>query len=164
MIIHKGFKYRLDPTPVQKQMLLQHGGNARFLWNSLLSDNIEYYKKEKKFNFGHAMITSLPFLKEENKFLKLSVAQSLQTIGRQLDTALRDSFNKTKGFPKFKKKSLERDSFHCPQGWKTEKRYIKVPKIGKIPWIKHRPLRGRCLSIFRRGQPPWSHVRQRSAC
>ena len=147
MIVHKGFKYRLDPNHEQKQLLLQHGGNTRFLWNNLLANNIEYYKEEGKFNFSYVMITSLPSLKEEYDFLKLSCSQSLQTIGRQLDTALRDSFKKTRGFPKFKKKSLERDSFHCPQRWKIEKRYIKVPKIGKIPWIKHRPLRGRPKSI-----------------
>ena len=147
MIVYKGFKYRLDPTPEQKRTLLQHGGNTRFLWNILLSNNIEYYKKKRKFNFGHVMITSLPKLKEEYEFLKFSSAKSLQTVGRQLDTALRDSFKKTKAFPKFKKKSLEQDSFHCPQDWKQNKRYIKVPKIGKIPWIKHRPLRGRPKSI-----------------
>ncbi|MCK5601265.1 helix-turn-helix domain-containing protein, partial [Candidatus Pacearchaeota archaeon] len=36
MIVHKGFKYRLDPNHEQKQLLLQHGGNTRFLWNNLL--------------------------------------------------------------------------------------------------------------------------------
>jgi len=82
MIIHKGFKYRLDPNQQQKQLLLQHGGNARFLWNNLLANNIEYYKEEGKFNFGHVMITSLPSLKEEHDFLKLSFSQSLQTVGR----------------------------------------------------------------------------------
>jgi len=131
MIIHKGFKYRLNPNDEQKQLLLQHAGNTRFLWNHLLSDNIQYYKEEKKFNFAHVMITSLPSLKEEYNFLKLSVAQSLQTVGRQLDKALRDSFRKAKGFPRFKKKSMERDSFHCPQKWKLEKRNIKNTKDRK---------------------------------
>ena len=152
MIIHKGFKYRLDPTPQQKQLLLQHGGNTRFLWNSLLSNNIEYYKEEGKFNFGHVMITSLPSLKEEHDFLKLSFSQSLQTVGRQLNDTLtiflkERKTNKNIGFPKFKKKSIEHDSFHCPQRWKTEKRYVKIPKIGKVKWIKHRSLRGRPKSI-----------------
>jgi len=152
MIIHKGFKYRLDPTCEQKQLLLQHAGNTRFLWNNLLANNIEYYKKEGKFNFGHVMITSLPSLKEEYDFLKLSFSQSLQTVGRQLNEALtrflkeRKTNNKI-GFPKFKKKSLERDSFHCPQKWSLYKKSVKIPKIGKVPWIKHRPLQGRPKSI-----------------
>jgi len=147
MITHKGFKYRLDPSLEQKQQLLQHAGNTRFLWNQWLFKNIEYYKEEKKFIFSHEMIISLPKLKEEFEFLKLSGSQSLQTVGRQLDSALRDSFKKTKGFPRFKKKALERDSFHCPQGWKQTKKYIKIPKIGSIRWIKHRPLQGQAKSI-----------------
>ena len=147
MIIHKGFKYRLSPNDEQKQLLLQHAGNARFLWNNLLEKNIEYYKEEKKFNFGHVMITSLPSLKEEYDFLKLSGSQSLQTVGRQLDAALKDSFKKTKGFPKFKQKSKNRDSFCCYQRWKQDKKWIKIPKIGKVKWTKHRPLHGRPKSI-----------------
>jgi len=152
MIIHKGFKYRLDPTTEQKQMFLQHGGNTRFIWNSLLANNIEYYNKEGKFNFGHVMITSLPKLKEEYEFLKLSFSQSLQTVGRQLNDTLTRFLRERKtnnsiGFPKFKKKNIERDSFHCPQKWKLEKRYVKIPKIGKVKWIKHRPLQGRPKSI-----------------
>ena len=147
MIIHKGFKYRLKPTMEQKKHLLQHAGNTRFLWNHLLSENINYYKEEGKFNFSHVMITSLPKLKEEHEFLKLSVAQSLQTVGRQLDKALRDSFKKIKGFPKFKKKLLERDSFHCPQKWGLHRKDVQIPKLGKVQWIKHRALQGKPKSI-----------------
>jgi len=152
MIIHKGFKYRLKPTCEQKQLLLQHAGNTRFLWNNLLANNIEYYKEEGKFNFGHVMITSLPSLKEDYGFLKLSFSQSLQTVGRQLNDSLsrfleeRKTNNKI-GFPKFKKKSMERDSFHCPQKWKLYNKYVHIPKIGKIKWYKHRDLQGKPKSI-----------------
>ena len=52
MKILKGFKYRLLPTDEQKQLLLQHGGNARFLWNCFLEDNIEYHKQTDKFKFA----------------------------------------------------------------------------------------------------------------
>ena len=128
MIIHKGFKYLLKPNNEQKKILLQHSGNTRFLWNYLLSENIEYYKKEKKFIFSHQMIVSIPKLKKEYEFLKLSFSQSLQTVARQLDRALKDSFKKSKGFPKFKKKNLEKDAFHCPQSWEIKKGYVKIPK------------------------------------
>jgi len=151
MIIHKGFKYRLKPTPEQKQMFLQHAGNTRFLWNNLLANNIEYYKKEGKFNFGYVMVTSLPKLKEEHEFLKLSVAQSLQSVGRQLDNTLSRFLKERKksnvGFPNFKKKSLQRDSFHCPQKWKLKKGSVRIPKIGFVKWVKHRSLQGKPKSI-----------------
>jgi len=152
MIINKGFKYRLKPTEEQKQMLLQFGGNARFLWNYLLAKNINRYKEEKKFNFKHEMIISLPKLKKEYDFLELSFSQSLQIVCRQLNNAFLKFFkerktNKDIGFPNFKKKNLEKDSFHCPQKWKLFKNHVQIPKIGKIKWIKHRALQGKPKSI-----------------
>ena len=109
MLVHKGFKYRLYPTPEQESQLLQQAGNTRFLWNKLLESNLKTYEETKKFQFSHEMIVSIPKLKEEFQFLKLSFSQSLQQVGRQLDKALKDTFKKTKGFPKFKKRR-NRDS------------------------------------------------------
>ena len=143
MLIQKGFKYKLNPTQEQKNKLLQCGGNTRFLWNKLLEQNIERYKTTKKFIFYHEMATSLPKMKEEFDFLNESFSQSLQTTARQLDRALKDSFKKDKGFPRFKCKDLLNDSFTCPQKWKLYKGSVSIPKIGKIQWIKHRPLQGK---------------------
>ena len=77
-----------------------------------------------------------------NDFLKLSFSQSLQQVGRQLDIALKDSFKKIKGFPKFKKKS-NFDSFTIPQCFKINNKIVKLPKIGKVKWKKHRKLEGK---------------------
>lgn len=152
MLVRKGFKYRLKPTHEQKQSLLQHGGNTRFLWNYLLGKNIETYRVEKQFNFAKAMILSLPELKKEKEFLSLSFSQSLQTVARQLNDALvrfleDKKKNNSIGFPQFKKKHLNNDSFHCPQKWKLSKSHVQIPKIGKVKWIKHRPLQGKPKSI-----------------
>ena len=103
MLIHKGFKFRLYPTQKQESQLLQQAGNTRFLWNKFLESNIKTYQTTKKFQFSYEMITSIPKLKDEFEFLKLSFSQSLQQVGRQLDIALKDSFKKSKSFPKFKK-------------------------------------------------------------
>jgi len=142
MRIQKGFKYRLKPTPEQRQLLLQQGGNARFLWNLLLSDNIKHYKTTSKFKFAHEMVISIPKIKEEHDFLKLSFSQSLQTVARDLDKAMKSCFKKTSGFPIFKRKGLERDSFTVPQRWRLSKGYVFIPKVGEVKWIKHRPLQG----------------------
>jgi len=142
MLIHKGFKFRLKPTKKQKQMLLQHGGNTRFVWNLFLSQNIKEYEKEKKFIFFHDLANSLPKLKQKHEFLKLSYSQSLQQIAKNLDRALKDSCKTEKGFPSFKKKNLLNDSFSIPQNYKIKQGYVYIPKIGKVKWIKHRNLEG----------------------
>ena len=147
MKIQKGFKFRIYPTEEQRVMLLQQGGNARFLWNYLLKDNIEYYKQAKKFKFFYEMAMSIPKLKKEFDFLNLSFSQSLQTVARQLDRALRDSFKSNRGFPKFKKKK-DNDSFTCPQGWKLKRGFIYIPKVGKVRWIKHQSLQGKPKHII----------------
>ncbi len=143
MIIHQGFKYKLLPTKEQEELLLQCGGNTRFLWNYVLELNKDNYKETKKFKFFYELSASLPKLKEEYIFLKKSHSQSLQTVLRQFDTALKDFLNKKKGFPLFKKKAMLNDSFTSPQGWKIRKNFVSIPKIGKVKWIKHRTVKGK---------------------
>jgi putative transposase len=154
MLIHKGFKYRLYPTPEQESQLLQQAGNTRFLWNKLLESNIKTYETTKKFQFSHEMIVSIPKLKEEFDFLKLSFSQSLQQVGRQLDKALKDFLNPKldREFPVFKKRR-NRDSFTVPQKFACNKNNVKLPKIGKVKWIRHRNWEGspKFLTVSRDG-------------
>jgi len=152
--IRKAYKFRLYPTQEQFAALRQHGGNTRFLWNSLLRLNQDKYKDEHKFVFAYDMITSLPQLKKEHDFLGLSFSQSLQQVARHLDRALKDSFNKTKKFPIFKKKGTHSDSFTVPQKFRIGKHFVFIPKIGEIRWIKHRAIKGKVkhLTISQDGE------------
>lgn len=147
MLIQRGYKYRILPTKEQENLMLQCGGNTRFLWNYVLKINQDYYKETGKFRFYHELAVSLPKLKEEYPFLKESFSQSLQMVLRQFDKALKDSFKKEKGFPSFKKKMLLNDSFACPQKWRLGKGFVFIPKIGEVKWIKHRTMKGKPKSI-----------------
>ena len=176
MLIRKGFKYRLYPTLEQESQLLQQSGNTRFLWNKLLESNLKTYEETKKFQFSHEMIVSIPKLKEEFKFLKLSFSQSLQQVGRHLDKAIKRSFSpeivkerskkisqaktsreKAKAFdygkPKFKKKK-QFDSFTVPQRFICNKKNVNLPKIGKVKWTVHRKWEGfpKFLTVSRDGK------------
>ena len=148
MKINKAFKYRLNPTKVQVLLLSQAGGNTRFVWNYFLDQNINRHAMSGKFNFRYEMQEQLPLLKEALEFLEEgSHSQSLQMICKQLDTALVDSFKNGKGFPKFKSKSSLDDSFTINQKFKIGKSYIYIPKIGKVPMVKHRAILGKMKSI-----------------
>ena len=147
MLVRRGYKYRILPSEEQGKLLLQCGGNARFLWNYALKVNQDYYKETGKFKFYHELAVSLPKLKEEYPFLKESFSQSLQMVLRQFDRALKDSFKKEKGFPSFKKKILLNDGFTCPQKWRLGKGFVFIPKIGEVKWVKHRSMRGKPKSI-----------------
>jgi len=143
MKIQKAYKFRLYPTNEQKQSLAQQGGNCRFLWNHFLEVNQQQYKENKKFIFSYELITSLPKLKQEYDFLNNSFSQSLQQVGRYFDRALKDSFQKIKGFPAFKKKSMLKDSFTVPQKFRIDKSFVFIPKIGEVKWVKHQPIKGK---------------------
>ena len=143
----KAYKFRLYPTQEQESKLRQHGGNTRFLWNLFLDLNQQEYAKNKKFIFAHDLITSLPTLKKEHDFLALSFSQSLQQVGRYFDRALKDFIKGEKEFPTRRKKCKERDSFTVPQKFRIEKKYVFIPKIGEVAWVKHRPIKGKVKHI-----------------
>jgi putative transposase len=132
MRILKAYKFRLYPTDEQKHLLAQQGGNCRWLWNHFLDLNQKEHAKSGKFIFAHDLITSLPNLKKEYDWLGNSFSQSLQQVGRHFDRALKDCFNKSKGFPTFKKKSLMRDSFTIPQKYRIDRTFVFIPKVGEI--------------------------------
>jgi putative transposase len=176
MLIRKGFKYRLRPTPEQEAQLSQQAGNTRFIWNRLLEANKKNFEETKKYQFAYEMIMKVPNLRKEFEFLKFSNAQSLQQVGYHLDQAIQHSFSqeviaerskrmalaKTDkerakayeyGRPKFKKKQLE-DSFTIPQHFKVNKNSVQLPKTGKVKWIQHRKWEGtpKSITISRNGK------------
>ncbi len=130
--------YRIYPKKFQIEILNQSLGNARFVWNHYLSENIKSYKESKKFKFYNENANNLLDLKKQFDWLKLSHSQTLQQKLRDLDSALKQSFKKNKnkkGFPKFKSKSSDCSGIRFPQGYKVDYSYgIKLPKIDK--WIR----------------------------
>jgi hypothetical protein len=148
--MHKAFQYRLKPNADQVENLRQIGGGCRWLWNTMLAKNKGRYQTDKKFVFKHEMIVSLPNLKKEHSWLGDLPSQSLQQKCWDLDTAMKRCFKSGFGFPHFKQKDDENDSFRIPQTnghIKVRRSAIKIPKIGWIKWKRHRPIEGRLLSI-----------------
>ena len=147
---HRSFQYRLKPTASQRKTLESFGSATRFVWNHFLNQNKETYEQEKKFVFKHDMITSLPKLKKELTWLSNIPSQSLQQKCWDLDTAIKNCFKRGFGFPKFKVKRHQSDSFRIPQTnghIKSTKKSVCIPKLGWIKWIRHRPLQGKIKSI-----------------
>jgi putative transposase len=150
MNMHKAFKYRLKPTEKQVADLKQIGGGCRWLWNTMLAANQAKYADEKKFIFKHEMIVSLPQLKKDHPWLADLPSQSLQQRCWDLDTAMKRCFKSGFGFPRFKRKEDENDTFRIPQTnghIQLSKNAIKLPKLGWIKWKQHRPTEGRLMSI-----------------
>ena len=131
-------------------MFKQHGGNTRFVWNLFLQLNKQEYEKSGKFLWQSDLCTMLPSLKKEHDFLKLGDAQSLQQVARHFNLALEAFLDPKRDneFPVPKFKSEQKDGFVFPQRFKIYKNSIHLPKIGKVKWIKDRPIKGKPKRII----------------
>lgn len=140
-------KYRIYPNKEQQSIINQWIGSSRFIWNYMLSLNIEHYKENKKFIFGYDMNNMLPKMKkqEEYSWLKNTPSQGLQQKCQDLDTALKSSFRNDNrfGFPKFKSKKTDESGIRF-NDFKIIDNKIYLPKIKKgIKIIIDRELLGK---------------------
>jgi len=151
MIKLSGNKFRLEPTPDQKQQMYSYAGINRFVWNKALALQNETHEETGKFVPKNEMINKLPLWKEEFPFLREAPSQSLQQTLMHLDRAIWDSFKPEldRGFPVFKKKGRSRPSFTCPQCFKADEgnSRIFIPKTGWIRYRKSKTLSGTAKSI-----------------
>ena len=143
MLFRKAFQFRLDPTPEQRIMMAQTAGCVRLIWNKALGDIKEGLDRGEKYPGYVTIANKLKGMKrqEETAFLKLVHSQPLQQTLKDLDRAVRDGLKKSKGFPRFKKKSHDK-SFRYPQGVKIEAENIYLPKIGWVAFRKSRDVEG----------------------
>ncbi len=142
----KAFKYKLTPTLSQIDLLNQHFGSVRLVYNMSLAYKKSQYKdsgvsvsiydikkllpewKSEDYEFtngdGVTKVGSLTFLKEVNS---LSLQQSILN----LDKAYQRFFKKQGGFPKFKSRKRSKPSFTVPQNTIVdfEAGTVSIPKF-----------------------------------
>lgn len=137
--------YRIYPNTEQQKVINQWLGNARYLWNYMLNQNIEQYKANKTFNSEYGMHSLIPNLKKELDWLKLSPSQTLQQKCQDLRRALPNSVNKAinRGFPKFKAKHKDTSGIRFPQGWHLNGNRLNLPKLKGIKIKLHREIEGK---------------------
>ena len=150
---YRYFQYRLKPTKEQRKTLESYGSATRWIWNHFLELNRKEYEAHKKFVFRNEMLNLLPKLKKEQTWLKEVPSYALQQKLMDLEKAIKNCYRNKFGFPKFKVKKHQSDSFRIPQSSgetkliKCTKRAIRIPKLGCVKWIRHRPLKGQIKSI-----------------
>lgn len=142
----KAYKYRLYPNKEQQEYFAKCFGCVRFIYNRMLSDKIEYYKKTKqKLNNTPAQY------KKEFSWLKEVDSLALANAQMNLQTAYNNFFKRPEvGFPKFKSKKKHYYSYITNnQGGNiyVSDRYIKLPKIGLVRVKKHRDFDGLIKSV-----------------
>lgn len=148
---HRGYKFRIYPTPVQEQFFAKSFGCNRFVWNYFLNERKEFYLKvqevekagvkEKKRGLNYCdNAKTLTSLKKasDTVWLKEVNSQSLQQELKHLDAAYLNFFRKTAQFPKFKSKG-GKQSFEVPQHFILDDSGLQIPKLDDaIKVVKYR--------------------------
>lgn len=129
----KAYKYRLYPTKTQEVLLVKHFGCVRYIYNYGLERKIKSYSETKKSVSRFTIQAALPKLKksESTKWLSEVNLLSLQAALLNLDMTFTRFFKEKKGFPKFKSKHDNRQSFQVPQNTELdyEAKRVYLPKF-----------------------------------
>ena len=132
-MVLKAYKYRIYPTKTQEVLLVKHFGCARYIYNYGLERKIKSYAETQKSLSRFAIQSDLPKLKraEETKWLAEVNSLSLHAALLNLDRAFTRFFKEKQGFPKFKSKHDNNQSFQVPQNttvdFDTHK--VSIPKF-----------------------------------
>lgn len=141
---NRAIKYRIKPNKAQEQLLQQTFGCVRLVYNHYLGDRKDAYDNNGTSLNYFDNANDLKRLKNELPFLKDVDSISLQQCLRHLDTAYKNFFRDKKvGFPRFKSKKNNHKSYSTVcvnENISIESKHIKLPKIGKVKMVCHRPV------------------------
>lgn len=127
------YKFRLYPTKEQEVLLAKHFGSVRFVYNWALDYNTRKYTQAKKHLGWMSIVSSNDFkqLKLDNPWLYEIGATTLQNTVGHLDKAFQKFFRHQGGFPRYKSKYDNNQSFEVPAGLKLDFKHkkIQIPKF-----------------------------------
>lgn len=143
----KAYRYRIYPNKEQADMLNRHIGHCRFVWNWALGKKTETYQQTGKSITRFQLQAQLPIMKKTEEFAWLSEVNSLslQATLEILEKTFTGFFRDKKGYPKFKSKRNDKQSFSIPQNTVVdfEQGKISIPKVKDIKAKLHRKFEGK---------------------
>ena len=138
--MNKAYRYRLYPTIEQKIMFAKTFGCARFIYNKMLGDRLDYYKET-----GERLNNTPAQYKKEFPWLKEVDSLALANAQINLNKAYNNFWSNRKHFgkPRFKSKKTGHASYSTNNqhgSVRIEGNKVKLPKIGWVKLCLHRSL------------------------
>ncbi|MCR5236921.1 MAG: IS200/IS605 family element transposase accessory protein TnpB [Lachnospiraceae bacterium] len=131
----KGVKFRLYPNREQQNFINRTLGCCRYVYNQGLNwRRLAYEADGTSLGYGDTSY-GLTALKRQYGWLKECDSIALQQSLRDLDTAYKNFFSKRAGFPRFKAKHDNHQSYRTiNQGdnIRIVGKYLKLPKLGYV--------------------------------
>ena len=127
----------------------KHFGCCRWIYNWALAKKMAAYQATRQTLHRYDLVPELPKLKkaEETAWLSEVNSQSLQQELVYLELAYEKFFKEKKGFPKFKSKHNDHQSFGCPQNVTVDDSEISFPKIGPVKAVISRSFEGKIKTV-----------------
>ena len=139
-------KVRLYPNSQQQEALSQSFGNCRWLWNHCLNLMNQTYIDTGLGLSGYEVKKRIPQLKKEHEWLKLTYSQCLQQVCLNLGVAFNNFFERRAKYPRFKSK-YGKQSIQYPQNAIRIEDSLRLPKIGDVKAVFHRPILGKFKTV-----------------
>ncbi len=144
--MNRAYKFRIYPNKEQRIMFAKTFGCVRFIYNLMLADKIKHYEQT-----GKILSVTPAMYKSQYEWLKEVDSLALANAQLNLQSAYKNFFSKKRaGFPKYKskKKSRKRYTTNNQHGSiRIEDGKIKLPKIGYVKIVQHRPMKGVIKSV-----------------
>jgi putative transposase len=146
LIKNKAYKFRLFPNKEQEIYFSKCFGCVRFIYNQLLANRKEIYDqyKDNKEELKLHKPKTYSQLKKEYEWLYEIDNLALANAQMNLQTSYNNFFRDIKvGFPKFKSKHKDRNSYTTNNqngSIRIENKHIKLPKIGFVKVKQHRQI------------------------
>ncbi len=139
-MIFRAYKVQLDINNKQQTLLLQHIGCARWAYNWALAKKKEAFdKKEKIPNFIelHRELvklkqTEISWMYDSSKASPLNALKDCDRAFQNFFTRCKKKIKGKKGFPKFKSKKNEKQSFRLNGSISVKSDRVKLPRIGEL--------------------------------
>lgn len=142
MKILRAYKTQLNPNNQQITKMKMNCGAARFGFNYALNKKKEFFDKKEKIPNNIELHRELNKIKGTDELpwaycegiSKCSFQEALRDCDRAFQNFFREIKKKNKkvGFPKFKSKKNDKQSFRLTGTIKVLDGYIQLPKLGKI--------------------------------
>lgn len=149
--MEKAYKFRIYPNKAQEELIQKTFGCVRYVYNYYLAMRQAKYNESKEtFNY-YACSASLTILKRKTEWLREPDKCSLQNALRNLDVAYQNFFRRVKsgdkpGYPHFKSKRDNRNSYQSNANIKVFEKHIQLPKLGLVDCRVSKQIKGRILS------------------
>ena len=141
--VNMGLKVVIYPDEDMVSVLEQNIGNHRFVWNKILERYGELYNLFKSNGYPlnpniSNLNVILNMLKKEYSFLYENESSSLQQVCRDLNKAFNKFFKEGAGYPKFKSKKNNTQSFRIQKNKENIKITNKRIRLAKIGYVHYR--------------------------